>query len=86
MKVGQCRPACGHGLISWRQETDVSDVLSRVTVLSYVPVLSDLNGNSHVFAACVQPVTSRKTMAVSVEGKSNFLRSLFLQFYIYSNK
>jgi hypothetical protein len=32
MKVGQCRPVCGHGLISWRQEADVSDTLSRVTV------------------------------------------------------
>jgi len=69
MKVGQCLPVCGHGLISWRQEADVSDILSRVTVQGCVSVLSDFNCNSHVFAACVQPVTSRKMTAVPVQSK-----------------
>ena len=69
MKVGQCRPVCGHGLISWRQEADVSDILSRVTVQRCVSVLSDLNCNFQLFAACVQPVNSRKMMAVPVGGK-----------------
>jgi len=69
MKVGQCRPVCGHGLISWRQNADVSDILSRVTVQCCVSVLSDLNCNSHVFSACVQPVNFRKIMAVLVQGK-----------------
>jgi hypothetical protein len=69
MKVGQCRPVCGHGLISWRQNADVSDILSHVTVQRCVSVLADLNCSSHVFLACVQPVSFRKMMAGLVEGK-----------------
>jgi len=69
MKVGQCHPACGHGLISWCQKADVSEILSRVTVLRCDSVLSDLSCNSQLCAACVQPVTSLKMMAVPVQGK-----------------
>jgi hypothetical protein len=43
LKVGQCRPVCGHGLISWRQEADVSDTLSRVTVQCCASELSEFN-------------------------------------------
>jgi len=89
MKVGQCRPVCGHRFISWRQKADVSDILSRVTVLRCVSVLSDLKCNSQFYAACVQPVNSLKLWQSRYRvNKFHFLRSLVLQLctHIYTEK